>query len=143
MAQPDEMIELLFVNCTLLDLKEIKKILNLKNPRDAKTLLSFEITKMLHGEKLASEAKKNFDLIFKEKKNPLKMSTAKIEKKELDILNLLTELKLVTSKAEAKRLIEQKGVRINKKVRSDWRENIEIKKGMVVQVGKRKFIKIS
>jgi len=49
---------------------------------------------------------------------------------------------LVSSKSEAKRLIIQKGVKINGKVQEDWKAIIRTKKGMVVQVGRRKFAKL-
>ncbi len=142
MAQPDEMINPLFVNCTGLKLKEIKEILKQKNPRDSKARLAFEITKMLHGEKLAARAQKSFESIFKEKKMPSKIPAMKIKKEEINVLDLLVKLKLIESKAEAKRLIEQGGVKINKKTLFDWKERIKIKKGIIVQVGKRKFVKI-
>ncbi|GAH95702.1 unnamed protein product, partial [marine sediment metagenome] len=60
-----------------------------------------------------------------------------------NILDLLVKTKLASSKAEAKRLILQKGVKINSKVQKDWKAIIEIKKGLIVQKGKRHFAKIN
>ena len=70
------------------------------------------------------------------------MPTIAIKQKNIDILELLLKTKFVKSKSEARRLIEQKGVKIDNQVQSDWRKTISPKKGMVVQVGKRKFLKI-
>jgi len=49
---------------------------------------------------------------------------------------------MVSSKSEAQRLVKQSGVKIDDVVQKDWKEEIEPKNGMVVQVGKRKFVKI-
>ncbi|EKD49311.1 MAG: hypothetical protein ACD_63C00184G0001, partial [uncultured bacterium] len=43
-------------------------------------------------------------------------------------------------KAEARRLVEQGAVRVNGEVVKDWRKAIEIKSGMLIQVGRRKFV---
>jgi tyrosyl-tRNA synthetase len=142
MAQPDEMIKILFINNTFLSLKEIDDIIKSKNPRDAKAKLAFEITKILHGEKAAKEAEKEFNQIFKQKSLPSEMPEIILKEKQLPILELLTKTKLVSSKSEAQRLIIQKGVKINNQIQNDWQKNIKIEKGMIVQVGKRRFIKI-
>jgi len=58
------------------------------------------------------------------------------------ILDLLIEAKLTSSKSEAKRLVEQGAVRINNRVINSWRQEIKIQSGMVLQVGKRRFLRI-
>ncbi len=142
MAQPDEMIRLLFVNCTLLELEEIEKILKAENPKDSKMRLAFEIVKMLYGEKKATEAEENFGLVFKEKKVPLDIPKVEIKEKELNILDLLVVAGLTKSKADAKRLIFQGGIKINKEVQLDWKQKIKITEGTIIQAGKRKFVQI-
>ncbi len=140
MALPDEVIIPCFRYCTEVSLNKVKKI---SNPRDKKTKLAKEIVKMYHGEKKAKKAEKEFNRIFKEKKLPTKIPEIKIKKKKLPILDLLVKIKLASSKSEAKRLILQKGVKMDNKVQKDWKKEIEIKKGTIVQVGKRKFVKIN
>ena len=49
---------------------------------------------------------------------------------------------LAGSKSEAKRLVLQNGIKINGKLQKDWKETVQIKKGLILQAGKRKFIKI-
>jgi len=142
MAQPDEMIKILFINNTFLSLKEIDNLIKSNSPRDAKAKLAFEITKILHGEKAAKEAEKEFNQIFKQKSLPSEIPEIILKEKQLPILELLTKTKLVSSKSEAQRLIVQKGVKINNQTQNDWQKNIKIEKGMIVQVGKRRFIKI-
>jgi len=75
-------------------------------------------------------------------KQRLAIPEAKIKEKSLKILDLLVRTKLVSSKSEAKRLILQKGIKINQKIEEDWRSIVKIKKGDIVQAGKRKFVKI-
>ena len=58
-----------------------------------------------------------------------------------DVIELLVKVNLVSSKSEGRRMVEQGGVRINgDKVESIM--EVEVKTGDIVQVGKRKFIKI-
>ena len=146
MSLKDELIIHYFELCTgldLVDIKEIEKNLKSKkvNPRDVKANLAKEIVKIYHGEKLAQKAEQEFNRIFKEKKPPSEIKKVKIVKKEIGILDLLVKAKLVSSKSEAKRLIEQNAVKIDGSLKNDWKEIIKIKKGMVIKVGKRKFVK--
>jgi tyrosyl-tRNA synthetase len=147
MALPDEVIITCFNLCTEMPQSEIKKIekgLKSKklNPRDAKAKLAKEIVTMYHGKEAAKKSEKEFDKIFKQKKLPTKMPTFVIVQKTYPPLDLLFALKLVNSKNEAKRVITQGGMRIDGKVEKSWKKDIKIKKGMVIQVGRRKFAKI-
>ncbi|PIR72656.1 MAG: tyrosine--tRNA ligase [Candidatus Nealsonbacteria bacterium CG10_big_fil_rev_8_21_14_0_10_36_24] len=139
MALPDEVIIPCFKLCTRVPLDEIKKT---DNPRDLKTRLAEEIVRLYYDGKTAAEAEKEFNKVFKEKKLPTRIPEIKIKEKKLFILDLLTKTKLVISKSEAKRLILQKGVKINGKIQEDWKAVIEIKKGLIIQIGKRKFVKL-
>ena len=58
------------------------------------------------------------------------------------IIDLLVETKLVSSKGEARRLIEQGGIRVNEVVISDTNEDIDIRDGLIIQRGKRQFVRI-
>jgi len=140
MALPDEAIMHCFELCTEVSLIEVKKI---KNPKDAKARLAKEIITIYHSKKEAESAEKEFNKIFKEKKLPTEIPEIRIKEKKINILDLLVKTKLAPSKSEAKRLILQKGVKIDGEVQKDWREVIEIKKGLIIQVGKRRFAKIN
>ena len=151
MSMKDELIGDYFESCTQVLLDEIGKIKkDLKkrglNPREIKAKLAREIVKLYHGAKLAKIAEEEFNRVFKEKKLPSKIPIFKTSKKVYPILDLLFDSKLVSSKSEAKRVIEGGGV--STKIKSQklkvksWKEKIKIEKGMVVQVGKRRFIKI-
>jgi len=147
MSLKDDLIPDYFKLCTNLSLAEIKEIeekLKRKeiNPRDTKAKLAKEIVRIYHGEKDAIKAEKEFEMVFKEKKLPTEIPTFSIKKENLNVLDLLAKTKLASSKSEAKRLILQRGVKIDGEIQGDWRKLVEIKKGMIIQVGKRKFLKL-
>ncbi len=144
MAQPDEMVEILFTNNTYLSLDEIKKIVA-GNPRDAKARLSFEIVKIFHGEKEARKAGEEFDKVFRDKGLPTDVAVFNVKKDKYKITDLLLDAGLATSKGEAQRLVTGGGVEVQmgeeKRKVQDWREEIETKDQMVIRSG-RKFIRI-
>jgi len=147
MSLRDNLIPSYFELCTNVSLKEIGKIKkDLKskkiNPRDLKARLAQEIVTIYHGKIKAQKAKKEFERIFKQKRLPTKIPVIKIKQKSLNILDLLVKTKMADSKAQAKRLIAQNGVKINNIVQKDWRKKIILKKRIIIQKGKRKFIKI-
>ena len=147
MALPDEVISSVFSLCTECSDSEIKKIekeLKQKkvNPKNIKSKLAKEIVKIYYGSVVAKKAEIEFDKIFKEKKEPSAIVKIKIKEKKINILELLVKTKLVSSKANAKRLVIQKAIKIDGELKEDWKEEIEIKKGAIVKIGKRRFVKL-
>jgi tyrosyl-tRNA synthetase len=147
MALPDEVIGTVFSLCTEISDKQLKGIeekLSLKkvNPRNIKADLAKEIVAIYHSEGLAQKAEQEFDRVFKERKLPSKIKEIKVTKKEIDILELLIQTELVLSRSEAKRLIKQRAVQFDGVVERDWKKVILIRKGMIIKVGKRRFVKI-
>ena len=147
MSIPDELIipyfELL-TNLPFQIIQKYKKELQTKsvNPADLKKQLAFEIVKNYHSLESAKQAEEEFNRVFKEKKAPLKIPEIEILEKQIPLLDLLVKTKLAGSKSEAKRLVLQNGIKINGKLQKDWKETVQIKKGLILQAGKRKFIKI-
>ena len=147
MSWPDSLITIGFELCTDLPMEEITEISNqIKkrrlNPREAKAKLAREIVTICRNKRAAQKVEEEFNRVFKEEKLPSRIPEIKIGGKTLNILDLLVKIKLASSKSEAKRLILQNGVKINNQVQNDWQKIIEIKKGIVIQVGKRKFIRL-
>ncbi|RLC34403.1 MAG: tyrosine--tRNA ligase [Candidatus Nealsonbacteria bacterium] len=138
MSIPDRLILSYFELLTDVPIKEIRNL----SFRQSKAKLAREITCIFHGKKAADLAEKEFNRVFKEKKLPSKMPEAKVKERLLNILDLLVKTKLTSSKAEAKRLVEQGGIGIDGEIQKDWRKKIEIKKGMVIRAGRRRFVKI-
>ena len=142
MSQPDEMIEILFIHNTHLSLNEIKKIIQAANPKDAKLRLALEITKIFHSEKKAQLAADNFTKVFSKKENPDEMPEFNVQIGKISPIDLLIKLKFISSKGEARRLIDGGGMRLNKEKIASWKDDINIKSGDIIQAGKRKFAKI-
>ena len=101
------------------------------------------IEKIYKDKKKAERAEQEFNRIFKDKEIPSNIPEIKIQEQEVDILGLLVKAKLCSSKSEAKRLISQKGIKINGILETDWQKKIRIEKGTLIQAGRRKFIKLS
>ncbi len=145
MSWPDSLIFLGLELCTDLSLKEIEKIKKQKNnPRDDKAKLAREIVSIYHSKTVAEKTEKEFNRVFKQKKTPSEIKTfSRNELKGIsDTATILTATDLASSKTEAKRLIIQGAVKIDNKVIKDWKQKIPLKKGMVIQAGKRRFRKI-
>lgn len=138
MAQPDEMTEVFFVNCTRVPLPEVKVILK-KGPKEAKARVAFEIVKKIYGEAAAKKAEEEFTKVFSKKELPQEIKTTKV--KSRDLASILVEVKLASSKSDAWRLIKQGAVKIDGKVIKD--PKCQILNGSIIQVGKRHFIKVS
>jgi tyrosyl-tRNA synthetase len=146
MSIPDSAIAEYFFLATSLDDSEIKKYLDQlqkgENPRNIKMALAFEIVKLYHNQRLAERAKEQFIQIFSKHELPSDIPEVKIEKGNYNLSVLLVNLGAVSSNSEAKRLIEQGGVKIDEVKISDPKAEIGIIAGMIIQVGKRKFYKI-
>lgn len=143
----DEDVERSLSFFTRMEISDIKDLCK-KDIREAKKLLAFEVTKLVHGEEDAMKARKTAEELFGNKKFSDNMPSVSVSKKHLNIrvVDLLVEVNLVSSKSEAKRLIEQNGVSINQeKVKSveqfvtdkDLKDN-----SLVLQKGKKVFLKV-
>lgn len=146
MSWTDTMIVPGFELCTRVPLAEIKQIQKAlksgKNPRDIKFRLASEIVKIYFGEATANKAGQEFTNIFTKKTNPDDLPEFTIKLGKINPVDLLIQMNLVSSKNEARRLIEGGGMKLNHAKISDWKNDINIKSGDVVQAGKRKFGKV-
>ncbi|MEE3196389.1 MAG: tyrosine--tRNA ligase [Candidatus Neomarinimicrobiota bacterium] len=143
---PDNMIEkyfLLAANADKKKMDEVKKSLSdtQLNPRDIKRELARTIVKIYHSENLAKKAEENFDKIFIKKDIPEDIPEVKLVEDTL-IVDVLVLYELVTSKSEARRLIDQGAVKINDRKCIDRDQIIKKDESLVIKVGKRRFLKI-
>jgi len=144
MSIPDSLIMQYFELCTDLT-DEALRIIEKESkddPRNTKAKLAKLIVEMYHSEESAENAAGEFDRIFKNKEKPEDMLVKRIDVSECRIDDLLMKCELATSKAEAKRLVEQGGVEIEGEKITDPFKTIEVKDEMIIQVGKRRFVKI-
>ncbi len=141
MSWPDGLVAMgleLLTNVSQGGIEEIKKL----NPREAKVRLAKEIVATCHSQELASLAEKEFNRVFQKKEQPTKIPKISLREKELSLVELIVKTKLASSKSEARRLVLQKGIKIDGKVQSDPAEIIVIKKGTVIQAGPRRFVRM-
>lgn len=109
------------------------------HPRDAKVELAAEITEIFYGAQAAKEARENFARVFQEGDVPEDMPAFKASAKHT-VLDVLIEAKLAKSKSEARRLIQQGGVRLDGRTLDDPVGSFP--GPGVLQVGKRRFVRI-
>jgi len=104
-------------------------------------LLAYKIVELLFNAKQAIEAEENFKQVFEEGLNPDEIPV--VQTTARNIVEVLVEIKLASSKTEARRLVQQGGVKVDEKVVKDENFVIEMHaNGVVIQKGKRHFIKI-
>tara|TARA_Y100000816_G_scaffold115559_1_gene80903 strand:+ start:527 stop:1714 length:1188 start_codon:yes stop_codon:yes gene_type:complete len=114
-----------------------------KNPRDVKILLAEEIIERFHSKKDAENAKNTFLDRFQKGAKPQDIETFSISLDDnIAIGNLLKESGLVQSTSEAMRLVKQGAVKINDEKIDDPKLSIKKNQELLVQVGKRRFLKI-
>jgi tyrosyl-tRNA synthetase len=109
------------------------------HPRDAKMELAGEITEIFYGAEQAAAARQQFVNVFQQGDVPAEMESFKA-KQGASVLDLLLAAGLVKSKSEGRRLIEQKGVRLDGAVLSD--PAAPLPGAGVLQVGKRRFVRV-
>lgn len=145
MTIPDELIIKYFNLVTDIHPDEIEKLKNDLdnniNPRDIKMKLAKEIVKLYHGEDKAEKAEERFKGIFQKGQIPKDIETVSASKENFDLAEILVANNIVKSKNEVRRLVAQGGVKINNNT-IDSLINTIINEEIVIQVGKRKFIKI-
>jgi len=144
---PDNMIEKYFMLATNYDEKNMDKVkISLSdtkvNPRDIKRELARKIVEIYYSEDLAKKAEKNFDKIFIKKDIPDHMPEVKLDEDTL-IVDILLLYELVSSKSEARRLIDQGAVKINDQKCVDRDYVIKKDEPLVIKVGKRRFLKVN
>jgi tyrosyl-tRNA synthetase len=116
-----------------------------RNPRDIKVIFAKEIVTRFHSKQDAEKAVINFEARFKHGAVPENIPEIKLhgESDGLSITKILKQAGLTASTAEALRMIEQRGVKLNGEKISDKNLKIELGTTSVVQVGKRRFSKVT
>ena len=149
MSWPDGFIMPGFELATRISAKELARVgEDLKNgkanPRDLKMELAREIIRMFYGEKKAKEAEDYFVKTVQKKETPEEVETQNFASvRSMNVVDLLVKINLASSKSEARRLIEQGGIRAGGDVIKNVKQKIKIsKKGVLVQRGKRRFVKV-
>ncbi len=145
MSIPDQLICRYFELLTRVPLEEIKAMdegmqKGALNPRDAKVRLAREIITMYHNADEALKAEERFKLVFSQNEIPQDIPQVTIASCEVWLPKFLADNALTVSTSEGRRSISQGAVRLNgEKIET---ESILLKGEMVIQVGKRKFLRV-
>lgn len=144
MSVPDKAMPLYFRLVTRWTASEVatleKDITSGKiHPRDAKMKMAHEVTEIFHGADAARRAEENFVRVFQKGSLPDDMPSFNLRAGQT-VLDVLLEGKVVVSKSEGRRLIEQNGVRLDGETLTD--PNQVFPHAGVLQVGKRRFLKV-
>jgi tyrosyl-tRNA synthetase len=115
-----------------------------RNPRDIKVELAKRIITDFHSPQDASAAEDEFNRIFKRKETPEEIEIVEIEAGSLPLARFLVKTGLAASVAEARRLIEQGGVRLGGVRQTEPNVPVTVKTGddFILQVGKRRFLRV-
>jgi tyrosyl-tRNA synthetase len=112
------------------------------NPRDLKVRLGTALVTMFHSAKEAEKAAKGFDAQFRDHQIPTEVTTLRVVK-ETGIIDVLVESGLLPSRGEARRQIEQGGVKVDGVAVTDINLQVQgTKAGVLIQKGKRHFVKL-
>lgn len=135
----------LATNTSLDEIANIKRQLEHGgNPMNMKKQLAFEIVKQLNTEADAIKAQEHFEKTVQHKELPIDIPVYMYTgQPQNNVVDLLIQTNLATSRNEAKRLIEQSGVEIDSQKITDTNATIEVKNGMIIKVGKRRIVRIS
>ncbi len=109
------------------------------HPRDAKMNLAREVVSIFYGDEDAETAEREFVNLFQHKEVPQDIEEF-VPEPGATVSDILISTGLATSKSEVKRLIEQKGVRLDGEVLE--RGNVTLPHKGVLQAGKRHFVRI-
>ncbi|OHB09862.1 MAG: tyrosine--tRNA ligase [Candidatus Zambryskibacteria bacterium RIFCSPLOWO2_12_FULL_45_14] len=126
MSIADEQILPYFKLCTRVSLDEVDEIMK-GHPKEAKSRLAFEITKIYHGEGKARKAQESFEETFSKGGIPKDIETVKASK-DTPLVEILLKQGLVSSKTEFNRLNKEGAIK-------------EIESG-VYRIGKHRFLRV-
>jgi tyrosyl-tRNA synthetase len=110
------------------------------HPRDAKMMLAREVTSIFYGDTDAARSEDEFVRLFRQKQTPAEMQELSL-KPGGTIVQVLLDTGLAPSKSQARRLVQQGGVKLDGEILRD--PDAEFPHPGVLQVGKRKYVRLS
>ena len=130
---------------TFLPMDEVNRLSELKDEKvnEAKEILAYEVTKLVHGQDAAEEARNKAKSLFSgstEDLEPIRIGNAAGKR----LVDILVENQAIESKSEGRRLIKQSGISINDRKVSDPDYRIsdyDRERGIIIKIGKKKFYK--
>ena len=146
MSVSDDLMWRYYALVLCLEAEEIAA-LKQRHPREAKDELARRVVARFHDAAAAQAASAEFARVFSERQNPtdlpeFALTLAQAPDGTIGLLSLLTAAGLAASNGEARRLVQQGGVRIDAEKLSDPHGTVAVRDGMVVRAGKRAFARI-
>jgi tyrosyl-tRNA synthetase len=147
MSIPDEAMPQYYRLVTRFEPPQIAQIeTNLKSgrlhPRDAKMQLAREIVSIFHGNAASAEAEEHFKTVFQQRELPPDMPQYVLSS-PTNLVDLMSAACMVSSKREARRLIQQGGVKLDGEVVDSADTVVEPGQAEVLQVGRRRFVQLT
>lgn len=147
MSIPDELMMRYFILVTDMSIEEQEDMAKRLesgelHPRDAKMQLARTIVRLYHGEEAALEAEEEFKRVFQQRAMPTDIPEYAMDAptEPIFVPQFCTDAGLTASNGEARRSIKAGAFKVNGEKYTE--ENLKLEDGMIVQVGKRKFVKI-
>jgi tyrosyl-tRNA synthetase len=146
MSLPDSALEQYLRLVTDIPPPEIDRLLTAiadgsVNPRDVKERMALEVVRDLHGAEAATAARDEFARVFRAHELPREMPEVVVEL-PTSIMALLVRTGLATSNNDARRLIEQGGVRLDGVRASGGDDVVSGVEPIILQVGRRRFLRL-
>ena len=141
---PDPLLHDYFIFLTDVDPDTVEHL----PPRDAKRTLARKLVTMYHSAEEANEAEEEFDRIHIRHERPSEVPQVSLDRSLLKedssiwIIDLLGASGLLSSRGEAKRMIQQGGIKINDERVTSPDVDVPFDPPMLLQVGKRSFVEI-
>ncbi|MBD3263659.1 MAG: tyrosine--tRNA ligase [Candidatus Omnitrophica bacterium] len=143
MSIPDKVMWEYFRLLTDYSLDKAQKM----HPKEAKESLAREIVSFYYNAEAAESQKQEFRRVFSRKELPSKIKEYRVKSGKIDLVEVLYQSGTVTSKNEARRLLNQKAISVSPSKEADYEpvesQELEINaKGKVLKVGKKRFLKL-
>jgi tyrosyl-tRNA synthetase len=146
MSLQDELMAGYFELLTEKPKAEIQTLLNMKqtHPRDAKIALALDVITQFHDEEAAKLAKEEFFRIHGKGKTglPDEMPEVSVASAKVAVVDLINACGFANTNSEARRLVKEKGFRINGEAVLDPALTLDVNDGDIAQRGKRKFVRL-
>jgi tyrosyl-tRNA synthetase len=113
------------------------------HPMAAKQRLAREIVSHYHGDRAAAQAEAHFRRVVQRGDLPADMPVYHPGQPQANVVDLLVEAGLAPTKSQARRLIQQGGVRLDGEPVTDIELTVKVEEGVVVQVGKRRYVRLA
>lgn len=149
MSIPDELMMKYYELLTSLDVSELKAIRDriIEEPKAIKMRLARQIAAQYHGEEAGAAAEAEFENMFGKSGDGMPDDIEEVElpvpSEGLPLMRLLTLGGLAESGGEARRLLQQGGIKINQEKVTDGQKMFTAGSSFIVQAGKRKFKKLT